>query len=110
MYEKLAVVFLRMHTSGLSLAWLNRSQNFRNRHLENKNLMSHHLFLWNSVSGLNYGGLCRIHRCFYSARFTDQFTQTTSIHTVVIALINHLQHIIQSDQGQGYLKPSSPPS
>ena len=105
-----AVFGERMHAARLGLARLEEAQRLRDRHLIDQHLVRVQRRLGNAVARLDHGRLIRRGRGGDAGGLGEEFADRDRVGGVVGALVDHLQHVLRSEDRGGHLHAAGAPA
>ncbi|CAH0300444.1 hypothetical protein SRABI106_03758 [Rahnella aquatilis] len=105
-----AVFFQRVHFAGFGFTRFDKAQRFRDRHLENQDLIFLQRRFRNTVTGLDQAGFHGFPGRFHSRDALEKFADRHGIGGVIRALVDHLQHIFFADHAGSELDPAGAPA
>ncbi|MNZ78948.1 hypothetical protein D3C78_975410 [compost metagenome] len=99
-----------MHGAGFRFAWLDKTQRFRNRHLENQNLVFGERRFGDAVAGLDERGVFGAFGGVHARHAREEAADRHGIGGVVCALVDHLQHVSLANHAGGKLNSAGSPA
>ncbi|EJK92807.1 PhnJ, carbon-phosphorus lyase complex subunit [Klebsiella pneumoniae subsp. pneumoniae DSM 30104 = JCM 1662 = NBRC 14940] len=105
-----AVLFQGVHGAGFGFTRLDKAQWLRDRHLVDQDLILHQRRLRDPVAGLDQGGVFGTLGGGDAGDALKELTNRHRVGGVIRALVNHLQHVVLTDDAGGQLDAAGAPA